>query len=145
MKTRTLLGSLGLLAAGLTASPSTAHAQTTPGFTVNRFEPSERGSEWFMLESLDFRGKARPVIGVVGDYMYRPLVLRLDPNDTGKVTNSIVRNVFTIHPGFSFVLFERLRLAGSIPVVLFQDSGVAQTRVSTPASETHLSVALRTR
>ena len=134
MRKRTLLGSLGLLA-GIAATTVTAEAQTTPGFAVNRFEPSERGSEWFMLESLDFRGKARPVIGIVGDYMYRPFVLRRDPGDPDRVTNSIVRNVFTIHPGFSFVLAERLRIAGSIPVVLFQDSGVPQNVVRMPSNE----------
>ncbi len=122
------------LCAGLTATTRDAAAQTQ-GFTVNRFEPSERGSEWFMLESLDFRGKARPVIGVVGDYMARPFVMRNDARDPDKVSNSIVRNVFTIHPGFSFVLAERLRIAGSIPVVLFQDSGRAQTLVRVPRNE----------
>ena len=124
MKIRNVLGSLGLLA-GIAATSGTAAAQTK-GFTVNRFEPSERGSEWFMLESLDFRGKARPVIGVVGDYMYRPFVLRRDPSDADRITNSVVRNVFTLHPGFSFVLAKRLRLAGSLPIVMFQDRGVIQ-------------------
>ena len=134
MKIRSLFCGLGL-AAGIAATSSSAHAQATPGFTVNRFEPSERGSEWFMLESLDFRGKARPAIGIVGDYMYRPFVMRRDPAEPDRVTNSVVRNVFTIHPGFSFVLFERLRLAGSIPILLFQDSGLPQTLVRTPSSE----------
>ena len=67
----------------LSAGTSTASAQTR-GFTVNRFEPSERGSEWFMLESLDFRGKARPAIGIVADYMYRPFVLRQDRADADR-------------------------------------------------------------
>ncbi len=133
MKIRALVGSVGLLA-GIAAMSGTAAAQT-PGFTVNRFEPSERGSEWFMLESLDFRGKARPVIGVVADYMYRPFVLRRDPGDPDRITNSVVRNVFTVHPGFSFVLAKRLRIAGSLPVQLFQDSGAPQTIVSRPRNE----------
>src|SRR4051812_25157863 len=55
--------------AALLAS-GTAFAQ---GFSVNRFEPSERGSDWFTNESLDLRGAVRPAFGVVGDYQYRPL------------------------------------------------------------------------
>ncbi|RYE76082.1 MAG: hypothetical protein EOO74_09005, partial [Myxococcales bacterium] len=112
----------------LSAGTSTASAQTR-GFTVNRFEPSERGSEWFMLESLDFRGKARPAIGIVADYMYRPFVLRQDRADSDRVTNSVVRNVFTVHPGFSFVIAKRLRLAGSLPIQMYQDAGVPQNVV----------------
>ncbi|MFO0663606.1 MAG: OmpA family protein [Polyangiaceae bacterium] len=116
-----------------------ASAQTTPtGFAVNRFEPSERGSEWFALESLDFRGQARPAIGIVGDYQYRPLVVHNpdgapgvpagQPND-GSVRGSILRNVFTLNPGVSMVFFERLRLAASLPIVLFQDKGTGSTTV----------------
>ena len=33
-----------------------ASAQSTaPGFALDRFEPSERGSDWFAADSLDFR------------------------------------------------------------------------------------------
>ena len=67
--------------------------------------------------------------------MYRPFVLRRDPGDPDRITNSVVRNVFTIHPGFSFVLAERLRIAGSLPIQLFQDSGVPQTIVTRPRNE----------
>lgn len=126
------LGACGLLTAATV--PSSASAQTA-GFVANRFEPSERGSEWFMLESLDFRGSARPTVGAVFDYMARPLVLRRDPTDSDRVTNSVLRNVYTLHPGFSFVLFERVRLATSMPVVMFQDSGRTQALVRTPAAQ----------
>ena len=52
-----------------------AQAQQAPGFAIDRFDPSERGSEWFALESLDLRGEARLAFGVVGDWGHKPLVL----------------------------------------------------------------------
>ena len=53
--------------------PAAAQAQ---GFAVDRFEPAERGSDWFANESLDFRGNMRPALGLVFDWAYKPLVLR---------------------------------------------------------------------
>ena len=134
MKIRNVVGGLGLLA-GIVGTSGTAAAQPlNRGFTVNRMEPSERGSEWFYLESLDFRGKARPAIGIVADYMYRPFVLRRAEPADDRVTNSIVRNRFTINPGFSWVFAERFRVAGSLPVILFQDSGNAQNIIRVPTN-----------
>ena len=61
-----------LFIAGLAAP---ALAQQAEGFALNRFDPSERGSEWFVLESLDLRGEGRPAAGIVGDWAHKPLVL----------------------------------------------------------------------
>src|SRR5215213_5690077 len=65
-----------LVALPLVSAP--ARAQTTTnvnGFSLNRFEPSGGGSDWFTLESIDFRGNGRPSLGVIGDFAYKPLVL----------------------------------------------------------------------
>ncbi len=103
-----------------------AHAQTvttSEGFAVNRFEPSERGSEWFALESLDFRGQARPALGIVADYSYRPLVIY---NRDDSLRSSVVRNQANIHVGGSLVLFERLRLGVNLPVAVWNDGNRSQ-------------------
>ena len=86
MRLRHLFGA-GAAAATLLLS-SSAFAQSS-GFALNRFDPSERGSDWFALESLDFRGHVRPVIGLVGDYGYKPLVA-YDQN--GDETSAIILN-----------------------------------------------------
>ncbi|MBL8609734.1 MAG: OmpA family protein [Myxococcales bacterium] len=104
--------------AALALVPKTARAQAVAeGFSVNRFEPSERGSDWFTNESLDLRGSLRPAVGVVGDYQYRPLVIYR--ND--EAYRSVVRNQLNLHAGASVVLFERLRLGATLPVVAFTD------------------------
>ncbi|HEX7663893.1 MAG TPA: OmpA family protein [Polyangiaceae bacterium] len=96
-----------------------AKAQTTnPGFLVNRFDPSERGSDWFTLDSLDLRGKARPTFGVVGDYSVRSLVLY---NGDDSIRASVVRNDFILHAGASFVFLDRFRIAADLPFQLFAD------------------------
>lgn len=103
-----------VLTSGVVATP--AAAQEAEGFAINRFEPSERGSEWFVTESLDFRGHGRPAMGVVLDGAYRPLVFR---DDDGSTTALVERQI-SAHFGGSIVFWERLRLAGSLPVLLSQ-------------------------
>src|SRR5260221_6740602 len=92
-----------------------AHAQPVQkGFALDRFDPAERGSGWFVLESLDFRGQVRPAFGVVGDYSYKPLVAYEDPS--GRELSAIVRHQLFAHLGGSPVLWERVRLGFDPPV-----------------------------
>jgi outer membrane protein OmpA-like peptidoglycan-associated protein len=100
----------------LTLSPS-ALAQEAPGFAINRFDPSERGSDWFALESLDLRGEARLAFGVVGDWSHRPLVLYAPD---GSVRSSLIKDQLFLHVGGGIILAERLRLAVNLPVAVHQ-------------------------
>ena len=96
-----------------------ASAQQVGGnFSVNHFNPSERGSEWFVLDSLDLRGSLRPVVGVVGDWAARPLVVY---NGDGSLQSSIVRNQATLHAGASVALWERVRLGLDAPLQIYAD------------------------
>jgi outer membrane protein OmpA-like peptidoglycan-associated protein len=113
---KALLGAAAL--AGATLVSFDAHAQQLQGFTVQKFEPSERGSEWFGSESLDLRGKIRPAVGIVSDFSYRSLVI-YQPD--GDVRGSVVRNQVFVHPGGSVVLYDRLRLSVSVPVQVAVD------------------------
>lgn len=108
---------LGLSCAVLISTVATrSHAQDE-GFAVNRFEPAEAGSDWFQGESLDLRGHVRPAIGLLVDYAHKPLVL-YDSN--GDELAPLVESQLTAHLGGSLVLWERLRLAFSVPLVLTQ-------------------------
>ncbi len=104
------------------------------GFALDQFDPSERGSDWFSVESLDLRGNLRPAIGVVMDGAYRPLVIYAPD---GTVKESVVRNQVFAHVGGSLVLWDRLRLGFNLPVAVFQDGhdgvldGVAFTAPAT--------------
>ncbi len=122
---------VGLVLAG---SAQVARAQAQ-GFAVDTFEPSERGSDWFSVESLDLRGKVRPAIGVVMDGAYRPLVI----DAGGKVEESIVRNQIFGNVGGSLVLWNRVRFGFNLPIAVFQDGnqgtigGVSYGPPSTPS------------
>ena len=98
---------------GLAATSGTARAQ---GYVLDRFDPSERGSEWFPGDSLDLRGKVRPAVGFVGVFAHRPLVV----SSGGVTTTAIVAQSWVVHAGGSVVLMDRVRLGFDLPVALYQ-------------------------
>ncbi len=116
MKLRSTLSAACAIAT-VSTSASVVGAQTQTGYAASSFEPSERGSDWFANESLDLRGNFRPAIGIVGDYGYRSVISNYAPD--GTILASVVRNQVLVHPGASFVLFDRLRLGLSLPIALY--------------------------
>ena len=94
-----------------------AFSQQAPGFALNRFEPSERGSEWFALESLDLRGDGRLAFGVVGDWGHKPLVFY---GTDGSEKNLIVSDQVFVHAGGDIILANRVRLAADLPIAAYQ-------------------------
>jgi OmpA-OmpF porin, OOP family len=106
-------------------SLTTARAQTdVSGFALDRFEPSERGSEWFALDTLDLRGHGRLAIGLVADYAHKPLVLY---DRDGDELGAVVEHQLFLHAGASVVLWERLRLSFNLP---FSPLVVGDTRIA---------------
>jgi len=103
------------------ALPGVAQAQNISGFALDRFEPSERGSEWFAADSLDLRGGARPAFGVVGDYAYKPLVF-YDAN--GNEVRPLIKHQLFLHLGAAINLADSLRIAVNLPVAVV-DKGEA--------------------
>ena len=108
-----------LFSLALLLSEGSAAAQaSTPGFALSRFNPSERGSDWFVAESLDLRGKSRLTLGIASDYAHDPLVAY--DGQTGEKVAAIISHQFYTHFGASYVLLERLRLSLNLPVLLSQ-------------------------
>jgi OmpA-OmpF porin, OOP family len=108
--------SAGAALALLALLPSTASAQSA-GFAINRFDPAERGSDWFAADSLDMRGHGRLLLGATGDWSHKPLVL-YDRN--GDERTAIIKDQLFVHVGANLVLWERLRLGASLPVLAYQ-------------------------
>lgn len=108
--------------AALLGSTTLAGAQTAPttrpGYAASSFDPSERGSDWFANDSLDFRGHGHFTIGVLGDYAYRTLIGNYNPD--GHTRASIVRNQLFLHAGGSVVFWDRLRLGLSLPIAAYE-------------------------
>ncbi|HEY2514109.1 MAG TPA: hypothetical protein VGI39_24750, partial [Polyangiaceae bacterium] len=131
------LFAFGSAAMAQTTTPTTP-AATSPGFAVNHFDPSERGSEWFAADSLDLRGHGRLAIGVVADWAYRPLVAT---DQNGNFLRSIVLNQVVLHPGATVVLWDRLRLAVDLPVQVYADGhSVVLNGITYPAPANNTSL-----
>lgn len=110
---------LGALTALFMFAPATtAFAQSRSGFAVDRFEPAERGSQFFVNDTLDFRGDLRPAIGATLDYGYKPLVVY---DRAGNERSALVRHQLFTHLGGSLVLADRLRLGLNLPIAVYQD------------------------
>jgi OOP family OmpA-OmpF porin len=107
-----------LVLVGIVATTGRAAAQEQAGYAANHFNPSERGSRWFALDSLEIEGDGRLALGVVNDLSYRPLVHYASDGDAD---NSIIRNQYVMHAGGSAVLGNRVRLAIDVPIQLFAD------------------------
>jgi OOP family OmpA-OmpF porin len=131
--TRWLWAAIACVAASGAGREARAQSQ---GFALDTFDPSERGSEWFSVESLDLRGSWRPALGVVMDGAYRPLVIYAPD---GTIRDSVVRNQIFADLGASLVLWDRLRIGVNVPVAVFQDGrggvldGVTYAPPGTPA------------
>ena len=95
-----------------------AHAEAGVGFAVDSPTLSERGSEWFALDSIDIRGPVIPAVGVVGDWAHRPLVLT---SSDGSQRANVVKDVYTTNVGTSIVLAERVRVGVLLPLQMHAD------------------------
>lgn len=109
---RSLFGVVIVVISVIEAKPAAAQ-EAAAGFALDRFEPSERGGGWFVLDRLDFRGHGRLGVGITGDWAYRPLAT-FDANNS--IVRSIVKNQMVGHAGLSLNLSDMLRLGLSVPV-----------------------------
>lgn len=108
----------GLAAAVFFAAPAAVAQQ--PGLaSMNRYDPPERGSEWFVGDTLDLRGKVRPAFGTTLEGGYRVVAFQ----KSGQFSSSLLRDVVTLHAGGSLVVFDRVRVGLELPIIVFQDAG----------------------
>lgn len=110
--------------AAVVLTSTSARAQSQSGFAVNRFEPAERGSQFFVVDTLDIRSGAHAA-GAMLDYAYKPLVIY---DAEGDERAALVRHQTFLHLGGSVTLFERLRLAINVPLAIYQDGEPAFVR-----------------
>ncbi len=112
-------GSLSLLAfAAVLAVAPKAGAQEQAGYATNHIDISERGSRWFVLDSVDIQGNGRLALGIVNDYSYRSVVRYASD---GNAAASVVRNQYVLNLGGSVVMGDRIRLGVGVPLQLFAD------------------------
>ncbi|MFO0676963.1 MAG: OmpA family protein [Polyangiaceae bacterium] len=112
---------------------STGAAAQERGFALNRFNPAERGSRWFVLDSLDFTGKLRASVGLTADVTRDPLVIR---DATTSTSTTVVGDQLVLHMGGSLVFLERFRVGVNVPLSLYQSGtgGTVQGQTIAPPS-----------
>lgn len=126
-----------ILGAVLLSSIKPAHAQ---GLALSRFEPAERGSRFFVADSLELRhsvdGVARPflVVGMPVSYAARARTF----GSASEGEQSHLSNVaLYLHPGASVVLSPGARFALDVPIAGYQqgeDTNLAGTYYLAPRS-----------
>ncbi len=129
---------LALLSLSLLLLEGSALAQARAhGFAIDRFDPSDRGSDWFVSESLDLRGNNRFAVGVVADYAHDPLAIY--DQATGDQVSAVISDQFYAHFGISYIALDRLRLSLNMPVLLAQSgsSNVVAGQTLTADTGTH--------
>jgi outer membrane protein OmpA-like peptidoglycan-associated protein len=101
-------------------APSRGLAQSgqgNAGFALNRLDIAEVGSDWFVGDSLDLRGKVRPGIRVGLDWAHKPLV-RYD--DNGNEIATIIKDQVHGYLGAGLIVADRLRLGLNLPFLISQ-------------------------
>ena len=121
------LAALATVGAALVAFPRAARAQPL----VERFDPAERGSRFFVADSLELDGHLRFAAGVVTSYGSRLRTFRQQPGDPEQ-SNLIEHSVWT-HAGASLVLAPGARFALDLPIAFQSGNDVALDRRFYPA------------
>lgn len=137
-RARKVLLSLTLATTAMGAAARTAHAQNAAGFALDQFTPAQRGSDWFVLDSLDIHGDQRVAVGLSTTWAYRPLILT---DGNGGVRASVMTNQLVSHVGAALILIDRLRFGVDLPFQLFGDghtATVAGTNYNAPGSSSSL-------
>lgn len=102
----------------LLGMPHASHAD--PGPVVDGAEPAERGSDWYVSDSLDYRGAHRVAVGLLGDWAYRPLTV----DDTSAAPRrELLTDRVLVRVGATVVLADRFRLGVHVPMSLFDNPG----------------------
>ncbi len=111
----------------MTSGANGDEAKPTPGFALDRYNPAERGSEWFVVDSLDLRGHIRPAIGLTLDYAHKPLAIYANAGDADE-TVALVSGQLYAHLGGSLVLWDRVRVGLNVPLALLNsgNDGIAE-------------------
>src|SRR5690242_14084678 len=93
---------------------------------LERFDPAERGSRFFVADSLELDGSLRFATGVVTSYGTQLRTFRQAGGDAER--SDLVAHSVWLHPGASLVLSPGARFAVDIPFALQRGEDVALDR-----------------
>ena len=138
-RTRTPALSLGLVPAFVAVLSTSSAARAQTAVALSRFEPSERGSRFFVADSLELGHPAaasRPLVaaGLASSWAYRPYTYgTLREGER----SHLVEHALYLHPGASVVIEPGARFALDVPIAAFQSgepTSLAGTRYGAPTA-----------
>ncbi len=135
-----MLGCAAVVAAAIGLGSSAQAAPPAPasgGFSTDNFDPSPRGSQWFVLDSLDLRDDGRPAVGLVSEYALRPFVIK---NADGTDRAHVVEDQLFLHPGGALVILDALRLSVDLPIAVLDTGSATSAGGDTFAAPTSASL-----
>jgi OOP family OmpA-OmpF porin len=97
---------------------------------IERFDPAERGSHFFVADSLELDGSLRVTTGVVTSYGNRLRTFRLAGGRAEPP--ALIEHSLWIHPGASLVLSPGVRFGLDVPVALQSGTSITADRTLYP-------------
>ncbi|MCU1277061.1 MAG: outer membrane protein [bacterium] len=100
---------------------SAARAQSTGGFTLERFEPTPAGQWSFWVDHPWYtRSKYFAAVGLTLDYSHDPLKFYMTDSSGTTSTNEVVRHQLVAHIDAAVSFLDRFSIAASMPIVLLE-------------------------
>ena len=100
---------------------------------LERFDPAERGSRFFVADSLELDGNLRFAAGVAMSYGHRLRTFAQDKASDPEASD-LVTESFWIHPGMSVVVAPGARFAVDMPIALQAGDNVSLDHTFFPAA-----------
>jgi OOP family OmpA-OmpF porin len=114
---RRYLGGVVVTAAAVMGTTS-AHAQTSPGLALDRFEPAPAGDRMFGVPSPYTAGDLTPHFMALLDYAHDPLVLKVEPAGTN--AGSVVQSQMYLNLDAGLALWKRIYVDVDVPIAVYQ-------------------------
>lgn len=104
----------------VTLSATAGHARG--GIKLDRFDPAEQGSRWFLADSLNISARRRLAAGIVTDWGTDPLVTY---DADGEQATAVVADQVFLRAGASYTFWEGTRIGLNVPILLYQNGSDA--------------------
>jgi hypothetical protein len=114
--------------ASMSASAGALEATAQAQPLLERFDPAERGSRFFVADSLELDAQLRFTTGAVFSYASRPRTFRQTGADAE--ASRLVEHSFWLHPGASLVMAPGARFALDIPIAMQSGADVTLDRTT---------------
>jgi len=121
-----------------------AKANASGGLALDQFQPAPAGDRFFGVQGGDPGGDLLPRLMLLGDYAYKPYVLRLTSDDSE--AGALVKHQLFAHVAAGITLWDRLSVFANMPLALVNTGDtVGGTKVESGVAAGDLRLGARVR